>query len=382
MEIYLVGGAVRDQLLELPVEERDWLVVGANPQQMRDMGFSQLDTEFPVFIHPETGEEYALARRESKTGPGYKGFSVETGPGVTLLEDLARRDLTINAMALDANENLIDPWNGQEDLDHGLLRHVTEAFQEDPVRVLRVARFAAKLGQWGFRVAHGTHGLMKKMVRTADFSNLSKERFWKEMMTALGYSQPWRFYQVLHRCGALEKLLPQLDRSMGCEAGHGTAQSSLETVLQRAVQQQAAVNVRLLVTLLQAIETKQDLAELEHELPRNRSLLRMLRAALRVKQDYPGLMNAGASDQYDYQQFHSSMNEKEQTQLSQLAKVLYPSLWQETERQLAAVKHAVNTVDVQQFVREGFQGARLGQALRMARIAAIEHGVQQRETGD
>jgi len=221
VRIYLVGGAVRDELLGLPVAERDWVVVGATPERMLELGYRRADAEFPVFLHPETGEEYALARTERKTGPGYKGFEVDAGPHVTLEQDLLRRDLTINALARDESGEVIDVCNGREDLDQGLLRHITPAFSEDPVRLLRVARFAARLGQWGFRVAHGTHGLMKKMAASPDLEHLRAERVWKEFSRALGESQPWRFLEVLHRCGALSRLMPEVDRALGGTGAHG-----------------------------------------------------------------------------------------------------------------------------------------------------------------
>lgn len=190
MEIYLVGGAVRDKLLGLPVRERDWVVVGATPQQMLDLGYKPVGKDFPVFLHPETGEEYALARTERKTGPGYTGFAFHAAPDVTLEEDLRRRDLTINAMAEDAAGNLIDPFNGREDLDAGLLRHVSSAFAEDPVRILRLARFKARFGKWGFKVAHGTHALMKRMVASGEVDALVPERVWAETLKALGEDRP------------------------------------------------------------------------------------------------------------------------------------------------------------------------------------------------
>jgi tRNA nucleotidyltransferase (CCA-adding enzyme) len=222
VKVYLVGGAVRDQLLGLPVHEKDWVVVGASEQAMLDAGFSRADSVFPVFIHPETGDEYALARTEVKSGPGYKGFDIYAGPDVTLEQDLLRRDLTINALAMDEAGGLVDVCGGREDLDAGLLRHITPAFEEDPVRLLRTARFAAKLGKWGFRVAHGTHGLMRKMAAADDLLNLKPERIWKEMSKALAEPQPWRFFEVLHRCGALRRLIPELARTMGEPGGHGS----------------------------------------------------------------------------------------------------------------------------------------------------------------
>ena len=215
MDIYLVGGAVRDKLLGVPVKERDWVVVGATPEDMVRLGYRPVGKDFPVFLHPETHEEYALARTERKTAPGYKGFAVHASPEVTLEEDLKRRDLTINAMAEAADGTLIDPFNGREDLAQGLLKHVSKAFVEDPVRILRVARFAARFAKWGFKVAHGTHALMKQMVAAGEVDHLVPERVWTETEKALGEDRPRRFFEVLHRCGALAVVFPELDRLFG-----------------------------------------------------------------------------------------------------------------------------------------------------------------------
>jgi tRNA nucleotidyltransferase (CCA-adding enzyme) len=226
MQTYLVGGAVRDALLDIPVGERDWVVVGADAGQMRQLGFEPVHAGFPVFRHPETGEEYALARRETKTGAGYHGFAVDAGPDVSLEQDLQRRDLTINAMARAEDGSLVDPFDGREDLDAGLLRHVTPAFVEDPLRVLRVARFVAKLGVHGFRVAHGTHRLMRRMVDDGAMAELPAERVGRETLKAMRTPQPWRFFEVLHRCGALAELLPLLDEAMGVAGAHGVVSDS------------------------------------------------------------------------------------------------------------------------------------------------------------
>ena len=215
MDIYLVGGAVRDKLLGLPVKERDWVVVGATPEEMTRLGYRPVGKDFPVFLHPETHEEYALARTERKTAPGYKGFVVHASPDVTLEEDLKRRDLTINAMAEAADGTLIDPFNGREDLDQGLLRHVSNAFIEDPVRILRVARFAARFARWGFKVAHGTHALMQRMVANGEADHLVAERVWAETLKALNEQTPSRYFEVLHRCGALAVIFPELARLFG-----------------------------------------------------------------------------------------------------------------------------------------------------------------------
>jgi len=215
MKIYLVGGAVRDKLLGLPVKERDWVVVGATPDEMIRLGYTPVGKDFPVFLHPQTGEEYALARTERKHGHGYTGFVVHASPEVTLEDDLRRRDLTINAMAESADGELIDPFHGQADLDAGLLRHVSPAFVEDPVRILRVARFAARFAKWGFRVAHGTHALMKRMVASGEVDHLVAERVWSETVRGLGETAPVRFFEVLRRCGALLRLFPELERLYG-----------------------------------------------------------------------------------------------------------------------------------------------------------------------
>lgn len=190
MKIYLVGGAVRDRLLDIPVKDRDWLVVGATEGQMLARGFTRADNLFPVFLHPESGEEYALARRETKTGSGYKGFSVEYGPEVTLEEDLQRRDFTVNALVEDEQGEVIDCVGGLEDLRERRLKHITPAFSEDPVRLLRAARFISHLSKQGFALAHETFGLMKQMARSDELSTLKPERVWQELKRALAEPEP------------------------------------------------------------------------------------------------------------------------------------------------------------------------------------------------
>ncbi|HVN99780.1 MAG TPA: multifunctional CCA tRNA nucleotidyl transferase/2'3'-cyclic phosphodiesterase/2'nucleotidase/phosphatase [Steroidobacteraceae bacterium] len=213
MQVYLVGGAVRDELLGLPVRERDWVVVGATPQELERAGYRSVGREFPVFLHPDTHEEYALARLERKVGPGYRGFVTEFSPAVTLEQDLLRRDLTINAMARDATGTLIDPYGGRADLEARLLRHVSPAFAEDPVRILRVARFAARFAPLGFRVAPETLELMRAMVRAGEADALVSERVWRELERALATDDPGRAFQALQDCGALAVLLPELARA-------------------------------------------------------------------------------------------------------------------------------------------------------------------------
>ena len=251
MKIYQVGGAVRDALLGLPVHDRDWLVVGGTPEAMVAQGFTPVGRDFPVFLHPQTHEEYALARTERKSGHGYQGFTVYTSPDVTLEEDLARRDLTINAIAAPADwtgaEGIFDPYHGVADLHAKVLRHVTEAFAEDPVRILRVARFAARFTD--FSVAPETMALMQAMVQAGEVAHLVPERVWQEISRGLMQAQPERMFAVLRACGALAVLLPELDRLWGVPQRadyHPEVDTGLHTmlVLGQAVQQQAPLAVR------------------------------------------------------------------------------------------------------------------------------------------
>ena len=218
MKIYLVGGAVRDSLLNLPVTEHDWVVVGATPEYMLAEGYQQVGKDFPVFLHPVTHDEYALARTERKSGSGYNGFTCYAAPDVTLEQDLMRRDLTINAIAKSAEGELFDPYHGQRDIDNRLLRHVSDAFGEDPLRVLRVARFAARFAHLGFSVAPETQQLMQQMADSGELEALTAERVWKETEKALQTQDPQVFFQVLRDCGALKVLFPEVDALFGVPA--------------------------------------------------------------------------------------------------------------------------------------------------------------------
>ncbi len=214
MKIYAVGGSVRDEMLGLAVKDRDFVVVGCTPQQMIDAGYKPVGADFPVFLHPVTRQEYALARTERKTAPGYTGFQFHTSPDVTLVDDLRRRDLTINAMAKDADGTLIDPYGGKKDLADKLLRHVSEAFAEDPVRILRVARFSARFAALGFRVADETMTLMRTMVASGEVDHLVSERVWQEIARGLMEPTPSAMFKVLHASGALAKILPEISVSL------------------------------------------------------------------------------------------------------------------------------------------------------------------------
>ena len=213
MQLYVVGGAVRDRLLGLPESDRDWVAVGATPEEMLALGYKAVGKDFPVFIHPHTGEEVALARTERKTGPGYRGFAVHAAPGVTLEDDLLRRDLTLNAIAMAEDGTLIDPHGGQRDIEARVLRHVSPAFVEDPVRLLRLARLAARFAD--FTVAPETMALLKQMVQDGEVDHLVPERVWQELSRGLMTAQPSRMLEVLRECGALARLLPEVDRLWG-----------------------------------------------------------------------------------------------------------------------------------------------------------------------
>ncbi|WP_063659143.1 multifunctional CCA addition/repair protein [Aliivibrio fischeri] len=241
MKIYLVGGAVRDSLLNIDVKDKDWVVVGSTPQKMDSLGYQTVGQDFPVFLHPKTKEEYALARTERKSGQGYKGFTCYAEPDVTLEEDLLRRDLTINAIAQADNGELIDPYNGQQDIIDRTLRHVSDAFTEDPLRVLRVARFAARFHHLGFTVAPETMNLMKVLVDSGELSHLTAERVWQEWQKSLSSQHPEIFLSTLKECGALAIVLPELNALFGVpqpEKWHPEIDTGIHTLM---VAQQAAL---------------------------------------------------------------------------------------------------------------------------------------------
>jgi tRNA nucleotidyltransferase (CCA-adding enzyme) len=249
MDVYLVGGAVRDALLGYPTSERDWVVVGASPQEMLELGYQQVGKDFPVFLHPETKDEYALARTERKWGHGYTGFAVHCDPCVTLEQDLLRRDLTVNAMARTESGEIIDPYGGQRDLAAQVLRHVSDAFVEDPLRVLRTARFAARYAHLGFTVAPETMELMASIVRQDELAHLPAERIWVELERALGEPNPEVFVRVLRDCGALAGLLPEVDALFGVPQTaqhHPEIDTGIHTLmtLQQAAKLTSATDVR------------------------------------------------------------------------------------------------------------------------------------------
>lgn len=286
-QTWLVGGAVRDALLGLPVHERDWVVVGSTPQALRAAGYRQVGRDFPVFLHPRTGEEYALARTERKSGHGYHGFTVHAGPEVSLAADLQRRDLTINAIAQADDGRLYDPWGGQADLAARRLRHVSPAFREDPLRVLRVARFAARLAPLGFTVAAETRALMEQMVVEGELDHLTPERVWRETARALAEPEPVRYFDELTACGALAVVLPELDRHWR-DTGYG------RPALRLAADDAAAADIGVrLAAACHELSPDQELPALRTRLPMPKQPYALVTTAARL---WPRVAVAASTD--------------------------------------------------------------------------------------
>jgi tRNA nucleotidyltransferase (CCA-adding enzyme) len=372
VRVYLVGGAVRDALLGLPVSERDWVVTGATESEMLSAGFERVDAAFPVFLHPQTGEEYALARREKKVGPGYKGFVVEAGPGVTLEEDLARRDLTVNAMARDEQGVLIDPHGGRADLQEGLLRHVTPAFVEDPVRLLRVARFAARLGRWGFRVSHGTFALMKRMAASDDLAALQPERVWLEMRRALDEPQPWRFFEVLHFCGALRALVPELEAALGAAAPHrDTGLPGPLAALRRAAEAGFGGPVRFAAVMLDAVRDSAGVPAFCARLRAERDYADLLAASVSAVPRLERLEDSDAGALVEWLERQRAFQQPERLSALLAACVaVRPDLAPAAHR-LEAALSAAAVVSADGLLAEGYAGSALGTELRRRRQAAV-----------
>ncbi|MGB5259887.1 MAG: multifunctional CCA tRNA nucleotidyl transferase/2'3'-cyclic phosphodiesterase/2'nucleotidase/phosphatase [Gammaproteobacteria bacterium] len=374
MDIYLVGGAVRDSLLDLPVAERDWVVVGATADEMLALGYTQVGRDFPVFLHPDSKEEYALARTERKTGHGYTGFNVFAGPDVTLEDDLLRRDLTINAMAETAGGELIDPYGGADDLNNGVLRHVSPAFAEDPVRILRVARFAARFAHYGFRVAHDTNALMRMMVAAGEVDYLVPERVWAELVKALGTRTPTRFFDVLHGCNALPVLFPRLVTRYAEDTAHGHDSSHLP-VLAASSNLDATTEVRFAALACDMNGDGDWLDDFctQHRVPNSYRQLAQL--AIRYRKPVHTIGTLSAEDVLQVLEGLDAFRRGER--LGVFLQVCeadarsndpgltdYPQAGQLRAALVAAGQVEVNT--------DGKSGKQIGEAIRQARIAAID----------
>lgn len=372
MQIYLVGGAVRDSLLGLPVQERDYVVVGASVCQLLDLGFKQLDQNFPVFRHPQTKDEYALARREQKCGIGYKGFVVEAGADVTLEEDLMRRDLTINAIAQDANGRIIDPLHGQADLQARKLRHITPNFVEDPVRLLRIARFAGRFWHLGFRITHSTFKLLRQMASQAELISLLPQRLRDELLRALATNSPWRFLITLQRCGALQILLPEFTEAMGTTTpAHSTNTLSIPiAVLNRVTAITPNIAVRLAALIHAAIPDSTLALNICQKFNFEQNAIKLTSLGF----TWPASYIATATPELLLKMLES-------TRLLQHPQYLNPliELWQALEPTAAKVAttrittalQAASIIKVKELLNCGLTGINLGTALREQRILAI-----------
>ncbi|MDH5377106.1 MAG: multifunctional CCA addition/repair protein [Gammaproteobacteria bacterium] len=397
MKTYLVGGAVRDRLLGLTVNEKDWVVIGSSIEEMLAHGYQQVGKDFPVFLHPDTKEEYALARTERKTGRGYKGFAVDFEPTVSLRDDLLRRDLTINAMALDETGNLIDPYQGTVDLSKKILRHVSDAFVEDPLRVLRVARFAARFHTLGFIIANETLELMKAIVNQGEMEELVAERVWIETLKALKTEQPSVYFNVLKSCGALKVLFPEVDKLFGIpqpEKYHPEIDTGVHTmmVLDQAARLSADPVVRwaALVHDLGKGETPPDLWPKHHgHEALSVTLNKKLSDRLRIPKDFSELADLVAKN---HGKVHKVFELKASTLIDMLNSI---NIWRNINRlepfllaceadsrgrsgyedsdypQAAFIKEVVEAckmIDVKPFLDKGLQGGEIAEAIRGARI--------------
>lgn len=383
MDIYLVGGAVRDKLLSLPVTDRDWVVVGATPEAMLAQGFKQVGADFPVFLHPKTHEEYALARTERKQGRGYHGFSVYSAPDVTLEDDLKRRDLTINAMAQAADGAIIDPFSGQQDLQNHVLRHVSGAFAEDPLRILRTARFAARFAAQGFAVHPDTLQLMQAMTAAGEVADLVPERIWQELQRALHEASAVTFFQVLHSCGALVQLLPEFAEPKLRQQALGALQQLQQHLPQADTAQRLAALLLPLSSaqaskrsaLLKAPKACQELAALACTLRCSRCLKASGKSETLAEQLLETLNTADAWRRPERLQ-----------EALELLRVTLPLLVEHSRslpalqvalQQLTQSAQAAAGVQAQALLAQGYRGPELGQAINRCRLEAIRRVINQ-----
>lgn len=364
MKTYLVGGAVRDKLMDYPFHERDWVVVGARPEDLLKQGFQQVGKDFPVFLHPQTKEEYALARTERKTAPGYHGFICDFNPNISLEEDLGRRDLTINAIAEDESGAIVDPYHGRRDLDDKCLRHVSPAFSEDPLRVLRVARFAARYAHLGFYIAPETLALMQTISTDGELQHLAAERIWQELRKALGEQSPAVFFQSLRDCNALHTLYPAWNASLSDDllaALNSAAREGLnaQQVFALSCSNLTLTNCRALCEQLRADNASTELAA---------------RCA-----DYTPLTplaNAEESlallEQFDYLRRPELLAEFIDT-----IKILHDV---EQLQVLHNNATALRAITAQSFIQQGAKGPAISRAMREARLALLEAKLLQRKS--
>jgi len=368
MKVYLVGGAVRDELLGLPVKEKDWVVVGATPQQMIELGYKPVGKDFPVFLHPETKEEYALARTERKVGKGYTGFVFDTSPEVTLEEDLLRRDLTINAIAKSKEGEIIDPFQGREAIRNKILRHVSPAFAEDPVRILRVGRFAARFADFGFTVVAETTDLMKQMVKAGEVDALVAERVWKEWERALAEKNPEQFFIVLTDCGAIEALFPPLS----------SANTGVEA-LKKSVSNTDDTQVRFACLLHALSEDQASQICSRYKVPSDFRDLALL--VVRYQSEYRHAKTLDASEILNLLQSCDAFRREERfSKFLHVCEICFAKNelkgFREPENEawlLTKYFEATKNIDIKKIITKGMPGNEIAERIKQARIEAINH---------
>ena len=410
MRVFLVGGAVRDQLLQLEVKDRDYVVVGSSPEKLLQSGYQQVGKDFPVFLHPQTGEEYALARTERKQGCGYKGFTCYAGKDVTLEEDLIRRDLTINAMALSEQGEIIDPYNGLTDLKNKQLRHISPAFSEDPLRVLRVARFAARFYKLGFTIAPETLSLMQTLANSSELNYLTAERIWQETAKALLTDSPQIYFQTLRECGALAVLFPEIDALFGIpgpKLWHPEIDTGIHTlmVVEQSVKLSDSLAFRfacLVHDLGKALTPKEKWPSHKGHGSLGVEVIKDLCLRLKIPNECRDLALLVS-------EHHTIIHNAAELPASILINLMDQNdAWRKPQRFLQMLQccvadskgrtgfedkdypsadyvwrafQAVEKVDVQDIIRQGFKGAEIKEALRQARISAVEEFQQQNQQG-
>jgi tRNA nucleotidyltransferase (CCA-adding enzyme) len=410
MQVFLVGGAVRDQLLQLEVKDRDYVVIGSTPEQLLQLGYQQVGKEFPVFLHPQTGEEYALARTERKQGTGYKGFTCYSGKDVTLEEDLIRRDLTINAIALSEQGEIIDPYHGVTDLKNRQLRHISPAFSEDPLRVLRVARFAARFYQLGFRIAPETFSLMQTLTDSGELNHLTAERVWLETAKALQTDSPHIYFKVLRECGALAVLFPEIDALFGIpgpERWHPEIDTGIHTLM--VVEQSAKMSDSLAFRFACLVHDLGKALTPAEKWPSHKghgflglAVIKSLCLRLRVPNEYRDLALLVS-------EHHTVIHNAFELKPSTLVKLMDKNdAWRKPQRFFLMLQccvadskgrtgfadkdypaadyvwqafQAAGKVEVQDIIKQGFKGAEIKEALRQARISAVKAYQQQHQRG-
>ncbi|WP_220718929.1 multifunctional CCA addition/repair protein [Agarivorans litoreus] len=405
METYLVGGAVRDQLLGLQVKDRDHVVVGATPEQMLKLGYSQVGKDFPVFLHPHSQEEYALARTERKQGTGYTGFSCDFSDDIRLEDDLLRRDLTVNAIARAENGELIDPYGGQRDLDAKLLRHVSPAFVEDPLRVLRVARFAARFHHLGFKVADETIELMQEIAHSGELASLTPERIWRELEKALGSQSPQVFFAVLREANALAALIPELDDLFGVPASpkwHPEIDTGIHTLM--VIEQSAKHGYSDLVRFAalchdfgKALTPEEKLPSHPGHGPKGVKLIKAFCQRIKVPNEYRDLALLVAEHHIT---IHSALELRPETILKLFNRC---DAWRKPERftqileagvadirgrlgfeqndypaynYLLSQLEVANSVNIQAIVQQGYKGEAIREQVHLARLKLIKQEKQ------